>query len=322
MLEELLTEVVKERNELRPRMDASAKWERPKIVVKIAPDLNKDELEDIAVAVRETGVDGVIVSNTTIQRPSTLKSEARDEIGGLSGPPLRPFSLKAVQTLRSLLPASIPIIGCGGISSGADALEFARAGATTVQIYTAFGYDGVGTPRRIKDELAEQLHKSSTSLTWNQASKEAVEALSYVPPKEDLSLLEKEAHDLKMMLDSFEPDVDASEPQSTPPTNETTDNPTATEGESEEAADQQVPAQLESNADDLAIEGHKTEAIEAEVTPVEKEHDQSAQETDGSHPEGQEPEPPADPEDAPSSVEVEVPASMDLRRQDSGRRPT
>ena len=64
------------------------------------------------------------------------------------------------------MPASIPLIGCGGISSGADALAFARAGASAVQIYTAFGYDGVGACRRIKDELSEQLAKEGT--TWSQ----------------------------------------------------------------------------------------------------------------------------------------------------------
>ena len=84
--------------------------------------------------------------------------------GGLSGPPLKPYALVALRTLRKHLPATIPIIGCGGISSGEDALEFARAGASLVQVYTAFGYDGVGTCRRIKDELSSLLQKQDT--TW------------------------------------------------------------------------------------------------------------------------------------------------------------
>jgi dihydroorotate dehydrogenase len=95
------------------------------------------------------------------------------EQGGLSGPPLLPLSLRALRTLRSLLPADIPLIGCGGISSGADALEFARAGASAVQMYTAFGYGGVGTPGRVKDEVVKLL--KAEGKTWKGVVKEGVE---------------------------------------------------------------------------------------------------------------------------------------------------
>lgn len=101
----------------------------------------------------------------------------KKELGGLSGPPLKPLSLRTVSLLRSHLPSSIPIIGCGGISSGADALEFARAGASAVQLYTAFGYGGVGTARRIKDELAEELKRQGT--TWADVSREATRRLAW-----------------------------------------------------------------------------------------------------------------------------------------------
>jgi dihydroorotate dehydrogenase len=90
--------------------------------------------------------------------------------------PLKPYSLKAVRILRSHLPASIPLIGCGGISSGADALEYARAGASLVQVYTGFGYDGAGACRRIKDQLVEELAKEGT--TWSQVVESAVNQLS------------------------------------------------------------------------------------------------------------------------------------------------
>lgn len=95
-----------------------------------------------------------------------------------------------MRTLRSHLPASIPIIGCGGISSGADALDYARAGASFVQVYTAFGYDGVGACRRIKDELTEALAKEGT--TWAAVVKDATErlsekAVSVLVEKEDAS---------------------------------------------------------------------------------------------------------------------------------------
>jgi dihydroorotate dehydrogenase len=74
--------------------------------------------------------------------------------------------------LRANLPANVPIIGCGGISNGADALDFARAGASAVQMYTAFGYDGPGAARRVKDELVGLLKKEGKS--WNEVVKESV----------------------------------------------------------------------------------------------------------------------------------------------------
>jgi dihydroorotate dehydrogenase len=74
MVEELLNAVVQERNALKPRSDSRMKWAQPKIVLKIAPDLSDKELAPIAAAIRESGIDGVIVSNTTVKRPAGLKS--------------------------------------------------------------------------------------------------------------------------------------------------------------------------------------------------------------------------------------------------------
>ncbi|CAE6471378.1 unnamed protein product [Rhizoctonia solani] len=190
MLEELLDGVCKERDAL-PRSNP------PKIVLKIAPDLDELAIQDVAEAVRESGADGVIVSNTTIQRPG-LKSASAQEVGGLSGPPLFPLSLKALKALRAHLPANIPIIGCGGISSGADALEFARAGASSIQLYTAFGYSGVGTARRIKDELTDELKRLNT--TWEKVVDEAVKTQAWVKPEGQKGLDEGEK-ELRDMLD-------------------------------------------------------------------------------------------------------------------------
>ncbi|VDC02932.1 unnamed protein product [Peniophora sp. CBMAI 1063] len=171
----LLREVVDARDEAA--LDTPR---RPKLVLKIAPDLSEQELADIGAAVVATpGVDGVIVSNTTIQRPSTLIGDAKSEAGGLSGPPVKPLSLAALSTLRSHLPATIPLIGCGGISSGEDALEFARAGASAVQLYTSMGYGGPGTPRRIKDELAAALAAEGT--TWRALVDKAVTTQALKP---------------------------------------------------------------------------------------------------------------------------------------------
>ena len=134
------------------------------------------------------------------------------EAGGLSGPPLKPLSLTTLRTLRGLLPASVPLIGCGGISSGADALEFARAGAAAVQLYTAFGYQGPGTARHIKDELTELLRKEGK--TWREVVREAVAkhslreqqpAASQAPSGGDSSVqvLVQEAEELKRLLDEL-----------------------------------------------------------------------------------------------------------------------
>jgi dihydroorotate dehydrogenase len=110
---------------------------------------------------------------------SQLLTANRAEQGGLSGAPLQPLSLKVVRDLRKRLPAHVPIIGCGGISSGADALAFARAGASCVQLYTVFGYDGAGACRRIKDELTEELARRNT--TWRSVVDQAVRENAVAP---------------------------------------------------------------------------------------------------------------------------------------------
>lgn len=144
---------------------------RPPLLVKIAPDVTDSELKDIARVALDLHLDGVIVSNTTLQRPSTLKSgktlpKVVAEAGGLSGEPLKPLALAAVSKLYKLTDGRVPIIGCGGISSGEDALQFARAGATLVQFYTHLGYRGPVAPHEIKDQLASYL--ISHHLSWKQ----------------------------------------------------------------------------------------------------------------------------------------------------------
>ncbi|KAF8324619.1 uncharacterized protein EI90DRAFT_3075233 [Cantharellus anzutake] len=195
LLIELLNAVINERDQL-PRRQVGmngTKWERPKLVVKIAPDLSANDIEGIAEAVRQSGIDGVIVSNTTVQRPSSLLSAPSKEAGGLSGPPLMPLSLAALRTLRTLLPGSVPIFGCGGISTAADAITFAESGATAIQLWTSFAYEGAGTPRRLKDELTSELKKRG--LTWmdvvRTGQRKAGSALKQ--PVEDIPLEEREA---------------------------------------------------------------------------------------------------------------------------------
>ena len=128
----------------------------------------------------------------------------KGEVGGLSGKPLKPLTLRALKILRAHLPASIPIIGCGGISSGADALEYGRAGASFVQLYTEFGYNGVGTCRRVKDELASLLRAEGK--TWSDVVQESVGALSLQAPRGGEATIEnliEEAQELKSLLDKL-----------------------------------------------------------------------------------------------------------------------
>lgn len=161
VLYDLMSQVVDARDKLPLR-----RQNKVPLLVKIAPDLDENELHDIADAAVSSGVEGLIVSNTTIQRPSTLlsPSETTSETGGLSGAPLKPLALKALQTVRKRVGDKVSIIGCGGIFSGQDALDFAKAGADAIELYTSFGYEGVGHPRRVKDELTELLKAQNT--TW------------------------------------------------------------------------------------------------------------------------------------------------------------
>jgi dihydroorotate dehydrogenase len=122
------------------------------ILLKIAPDLDEHALDEIAEAVTASSIEGVIVSNTTIARP-ILKSGNANETGGLSGRPLLAPSTEKLRQMRRRLPRSILLIGVGGISSGSDAYEKIRAGASLVQLYTGLVYEGPGLIARIKRDL-------------------------------------------------------------------------------------------------------------------------------------------------------------------------
>jgi dihydroorotate dehydrogenase len=132
---------------------------RPPLLVKVGPDLDDGEMRDIAVAVLAAGVDGLIVGNTTITRPATLKSAGRTAQGGLSGRPLFALSTACLAAMYRFTEGRIPIIGCGGVASGADAYEKIRAGASLVQLYSALVFQGPGLVIRIKQELAELLRR-------------------------------------------------------------------------------------------------------------------------------------------------------------------
>lgn len=125
----------------------------PPLLAKVGPDLDEAQLQDIAEVALATKIDGLIVGNTTITRPP-LKSAHADESGGLSGPPLMSLATQCLSNMYRLTGGKVPIIGCGGVASGADAYAKIRAGASLVQLYSALVFHGPELVVRIKRELA------------------------------------------------------------------------------------------------------------------------------------------------------------------------
>ncbi|HEY3917027.1 MAG TPA: quinone-dependent dihydroorotate dehydrogenase [Stellaceae bacterium] len=129
----------------------------PPLLLKIAPDLGAEERADLAEAALSSGIDGLIVANTTVARPASLTSPTAHEPGGLSGAPLFEPSTAILAEMYRLTAGKLPIIGVGGIASGADAYKKIRAGASLVQLYTALIFHGPGLVARINGELAALL---------------------------------------------------------------------------------------------------------------------------------------------------------------------
>jgi len=142
-----LLQTLKERNQ---------KKENPKpILLKIAPDLSEDQLLDIIDIVKSVKIDGVIATNTTLSRDG-LTSEAREEAGGLSGKPLTHRSTEVIRFLSEKSNRAFPIVGVGGIHCPQDAIEKLNAGASLVQLYTGFVYEGPALVKRINKALCAQ----------------------------------------------------------------------------------------------------------------------------------------------------------------------
>ena len=132
----------------------------PPLLLKIAPDLTEEDRNDIAAAALEIGVDGLVVSNTTIARPAGLQGRHRGETGGLSGRPLFAPSTALLGQMYRLTQGRMPLIGVGGIASGRDAYLKIRAGAALVQLYTALVYQGPGLIAAIRRDLAACLRQN------------------------------------------------------------------------------------------------------------------------------------------------------------------
>jgi dihydroorotate dehydrogenase len=160
-LDELLARVVETRDQVRLRAGLTP------ILVKVAPDLTLSDLDDAVGIARKHGVDGMIVSNTTISRPGSLRERDKaKEQGGLSGRPLFKLATRMLAETFVRAEGAFPLIGVGGIDSGPTAIAKIRAGATLLQVYSGLVYRGIGLLTEIKSDLAAALkrgHRGSLS---------------------------------------------------------------------------------------------------------------------------------------------------------------
>ena len=135
----------------------------PPLLAKVGPDLDEVQMRDIAEVALASGVDGLIVGNTTVTRPEGLHSRHAGETGGLSGRPLLSPSTACLAQMYRLTAGRLPIIGCGGIASGAGAYAKIRAGASLVQLYSALVFQGPGLIAEIKRDLVHLLRADGFS---------------------------------------------------------------------------------------------------------------------------------------------------------------
>jgi dihydroorotate dehydrogenase len=149
-LEDLLGRLGEARRDLNPTGDYP-------VFLKVAPDLEDGEVETIVETVAAFGLQGIIVSNTTVSRPDSLRSPRKTETGGLSGPPLMSLSTQVLARFHAANSHSLTLIGAGGIATGADALAKIRAGASAVQFYSAMVFEGPGMVVQVKRDLAARL---------------------------------------------------------------------------------------------------------------------------------------------------------------------
>jgi dihydroorotate dehydrogenase len=153
-LDDLLARVIDARERARPRVGATP------VLLKIAPDLTLAELDDVVGIARKRRLDGMIVSNTTVSRPPSLRTVATaKEAGGLSGKPLFKLSTRMLAETYVRAEGAFPLIGVGGIDSGPAAIAKIKAGASLVQVYTGLVYRGIGLLAEIKSDLAAALKR-------------------------------------------------------------------------------------------------------------------------------------------------------------------
>jgi dihydroorotate dehydrogenase len=151
-LDDLLAKVIEARERVRQNAGDTP------VLLKIAPDLSLAELDDVVHIARSRRIDGMIVGNTTLARPSTLREQARaSEQGGLSGRPLFRLSTRMVAETYVRAERAFPLVGVGGIDTGGAALTKIRAGASLIQLYSSLIYKGLGLVDDIKNDLVSTL---------------------------------------------------------------------------------------------------------------------------------------------------------------------
>ena len=163
-LKDLLGRIAETRRSLQAQ-----EGHRP-VFLKVAPDLKRAQIEQVAEAAIAHGLDALIVGNTTLSRPAHLLSPHAMETGGLSGAPLMDLSTRVLSQFREAARGRIALIGVGGIASGADAYAKIRAGASAVQLYTAMIYQGPGLVVQIKRDLSRRLRADGFSTIAEAAS--------------------------------------------------------------------------------------------------------------------------------------------------------
>jgi dihydroorotate dehydrogenase len=179
-LDDLLAWSIHERDE------ATRTTSRKPVLLKIAPDLALNALDDVVKVARKRGVDGIIVSNTTIRRPSALKEKSlRLETGGLSGKPLFPLSTRMLAETYLRVERQFPLVGVGGVDSARAAFSKIEAGASLVQLYSGLVYHGPGLVGLIKKGLVERMEKEGLSSLSSAVGRAAEDWLQW--PIEGLS---------------------------------------------------------------------------------------------------------------------------------------
>jgi dihydroorotate dehydrogenase len=147
--------------ELLDALRAANQWQRP-VFLKISPDESLDQLEQVIATALTAGISGIIATNTTISRPN-LHSANANEVGGLSGVPLRDPAMTTLRHVARLTDGKLPIISVGGISSAQDVYARLRAGASLVQLYTALVYKGPAIVAQLSWGLAALLRRDGVS---------------------------------------------------------------------------------------------------------------------------------------------------------------
>lgn len=155
------------------RDNACGNRRKPPVLLKLSPDITDAQADALAATLLDAGIDGIILTNTTLDRPEKLPLAFRRQSGGLSGPYVRARSTALISRFYKATNGKIPIIGVGGIASAEDAYEKIRAGASLVQLYTALVYEGPGLVADIKKGLLQLLEKDGLRTLMEAVGKDS-----------------------------------------------------------------------------------------------------------------------------------------------------